>query len=346
MVHFVTGLAVENVRVSFIEDERHPRVTTLAVDGVSLEVHDGEVLGILGPSGSGKSTLLRAIAGLEVLDTGSVAWKGDDITAVPVHQRGFALMFQDGQLFPHRTVAQNIAYPLRIAKAPAAEVRERVESLLGLVGLEGFGDRRVTALSGGEQQRVALARALAARPRLLLLDEPLSSLDRELRERLATDLRGILTRTGTTAILVTHDQDEAFVISDRVAIMQAGRLVQAGTPYEVWRHPLTADVARFLGYTSIVDAARARLLDASASTALALRPGALVLADATAGSPDTIAATVVASAAALTGSRLRVLVAGIGELDAVAPDGRLVAAGDAVALVLDRSAAAELADHG
>ena len=138
-----------------------------AVDDVTLSLEPGEVLGILGPSGSGKSTLLRAIAGLERLDAGRVLWHGDDITGVPVHKRGFALMFQDGQLFPHRTVGQNIAYPLRIAREPSAA---RVSELLTLVGLAGFGDRRVTELSGGEQQRVALARSLAAGPRLLLLD--------------------------------------------------------------------------------------------------------------------------------------------------------------------------------
>lgn len=214
------------------------------LDGVSIGLQRGEVLGVLGPSGSGKSTLLRAIAGLEALEAGAVCWSGEDITRMPVHLRGFALMFQDGQLFPNRSVAANIAYPLRIRRLPAAG---RVTELLDLVGLPGFGDRRVTELSGGEQQRVALARALAADPRLLLLDEPLSSLDRELRERLGSDLRAILVATGTTAIFVTHDQDEAATVGDRIAILMAGRLVQVGTPAEVRANPATPAIARFLG---------------------------------------------------------------------------------------------------
>jgi len=214
------------------------------LDDVSIDLAAGEVLGVLGPSGSGKSTLLRAIAGLDPLDAGAVRWNGEDITRMPVHTRGFALMFQDGQLFPNRSVAANIAYPLRIRRLPHAA---RVAELLDLVGLPGFGDRRVTELSGGEQQRVALARALAADPRLLLLDEPLSSLDRELRERLGRDLREILRATATTAIFVTHDQDEAATVSDRLAILMAGRLMQVGTPAEVRAAPATPAIARFLG---------------------------------------------------------------------------------------------------
>ena len=209
---------------------------TLAVDDVSLEVMHGEVLCILGPSGSGKSTLLRVIAGLEV-STGSIRWDGDDLRGVPVHKRGFALMFQDGQLFPHLDVAGNVAY----AK------RGNVGELLELVGLAGFEKRRVTDLSGGEQQRVALARALAASPRLLLLDEPLSALDRELRERLAIDLRAILRQTATTAVMVTHDQSEAQVVGDRVGVMDHGRMLQLGTMTQLRAKPASDRVARFLG---------------------------------------------------------------------------------------------------
>ena len=209
---------------------------TLAVDDVSLEVMHGEVLCILGPSGSGKSTLLRAIAGLEV-STGSIRWEGDDLRGVPVHKRGFALMFQDGQLFPHLDVAGNVAY----AK------KGNVGELLELVGLAGFEKRRVTDLSGGEQQRVALARALAASPRLLLLDEPLSALDRELRERLAIDLRAILRQTATTAVMVTHDQSEAQVVGDRVGVMDHGRMLQLGTMTQLRAKPASDRVARFLG---------------------------------------------------------------------------------------------------
>lgn len=237
-------LTAEHLTVSYLRERGQ---TALAIDDVSLSLDAGQVLAILGPSGSGKSTLLRAIAGLEVLDAGRVLWEGDDITAMPVHKRGFALMFQDGQLFAHRTVASNVAYALQIARMPAPEQRDRVAELLALVGLEGFGDRRVTELSGGEQQRVALARALAARPRLLLLDEPLSSLDRELRERLGRDLRRILVATGTTAIFVTHDQGEAALVADRIGIMMASHLVQIGPVAEVLDAPATSEVERFLG---------------------------------------------------------------------------------------------------
>jgi thiamine transport system ATP-binding protein len=244
-----TALDAQHLTVSYL---RESGGSALAIDDVSLTLDAGQVLAVLGPSGSGKSTLLRAIAGLEVLEAsaagaGRVLWEGEDITAMPVHRRGFALMFQDGQLFAHRSVASNVAYPLQIARMPRLQQRDRVAELLALVGLEGFGDRRVTELSGGEQQRVALARALAARPRLLLLDEPLSSLDRELRERLGRDLRRILVDTGTTAIFVTHDQGEAVLVADRIGITMDSRLVQLGDAQRVLDEPATPAVERFLG---------------------------------------------------------------------------------------------------
>jgi thiamine transport system ATP-binding protein len=229
-------LSVKNVSVDYGSKR--------ALNEVSLTVKTGELLGIIGPSGSGKSTLLRAIAGLEPLVAGAVEWDGDDLSRTPVHKRGFALMFQDGQLFTHLDVAGNVGYALRIAGKPQ---QARVTELLELVGLPGAEKRKVTDLSGGEQQRVALARALAASPRLLLLDEPLSSLDRELRERLAEDLRAIITETGTTAIFVTHDQTEAATIGDRVGVMDAGRLLQLGTMDELRSHPASERVTRFLG---------------------------------------------------------------------------------------------------
>ncbi|GAB2449214.1 thiamine transport system ATP-binding protein [Conyzicola lurida] len=306
-----------------------------AVDGVTLGVAPGEVLGILGPSGSGKSTLLRAVAGLERLGSGSVSWHGDDITALAVHRRGFALMFQDGQLFPHRTVAQNIAYPLRITRASGQA--ERVVDLLDLVGLPGFGERRVTELSGGEQQRVALARSLAGKPRLLLLDEPLSSLDRELRERLAGDLRRILVATGTTAVFVTHDQDEAFAVSDRVAVMMRGRLEQVGTPAEVWRRPVNAAVARFLGYTTVLDPDRARLVVPEATGAIALRAAAVVVTD-----DASVRGTLVSSTPAVDGARVRVLLDGIGEVDGVAGPRHPLVVGSAVGVRFDPAGIAVL----
>nr|MBA2445730.1 ABC transporter ATP-binding protein [Nocardioidaceae bacterium] len=223
-----------------------------AVDDVSLDLPSGEVLAVLGPSGCGKSTLLRAVAGLEILDSGVVAFEGQDLAGVATHRRGFALLFQDGQLFPHQSVAANVGYPLRIRHRSKQDIASRVDELLGLVGLPGYGGRRPDTLSGGERQRVALARSLAADPRLLLLDEPLSALDRELRERLASDLRTILVAAGTTALFVSHDHDEVFTVADRVAVMQAGRVLQAGTLDDVWRGPLNGEVALLLGYPTIL----------------------------------------------------------------------------------------------
>jgi len=225
---------------------------TTAVAGVTLDVPPGEVLALLGPSGCGKSSLLRAVAGLEPVASGAVAWDGRDLAGVPVHRRGFGLMFQEGQLFPHRDVAGNVAYG--IAGLPRAERDARVAELLDVVGLAGYGRRAVATLSGGERQRVALARSLAPRPRLLLLDEPLSALDRGLRERLALDLREALRATGTTAVFVTHDHDEAFTVADRVAVMDVGRLLQVAPPEDLWRAPASRRVAEFLGYQAFVPA--------------------------------------------------------------------------------------------
>jgi thiamine transport system ATP-binding protein len=225
-----------------------------AVSEVGLSVSDGEVVALLGPSGCGKSTLLRAVAGLERPAAGSVSWDGVDLAGVAVHRRGFGLVFQDGQLFPHRDVAANVAFGLRMHGVDRADRARRVDELLELVGLSGYRHRRVTELSGGEQQRVALARALAPRPRLLLLDEPLSALDRALREQLALDLAALLRATHATALVVTHDHDEAFTLADRVALMQGGRIRQVGPPDEVWRRPADDEVAGFLGCTTFVPA--------------------------------------------------------------------------------------------
>lgn len=221
-----------------------------AVDDVSLEVATGEVVALLGPSGCGKSSLLRAVAGLEPLLAGAVRWDGEDLADVPVHRRGFGLMFQEGQLFEHRDVAGNVAFGLEMT---GRRDRSRVAELLDLVGLAGYERRPVRTLSGGEQQRVALARALAPQPRLLLLDEPLSALDRRLREHLAVEVADILRATGTTALYVTHDHDEAFTVADRVALMRAGSLVQVGTPAQLWAAPADAEAAAFLGYRLVDD---------------------------------------------------------------------------------------------
>lgn len=196
------------------------------VRGVTFTVARGEVVALTGPSGCGKSTLLRAIAGLEPLAAGTVSWGGDNLAQVPPHRRGFGLMFQDGQLFAHLSVAKNIAYGLRAQGFSRANREARVAQLLDLVNLPGYGPRAVTALSGGERQRVALARSLAPQPRLLMLDEPLSSLDRSLRDHLAGELAQLLRNTHTTAILVTHDEGEAATIADRSLRMRAGELTQ------------------------------------------------------------------------------------------------------------------------
>jgi thiamine transport system ATP-binding protein len=242
---------------------------TVALDGIDLEVADGEVLCVLGPSGCGKSTLLRAVAGLEPPAAGRVAWGGADLAGVPPHHRNLGLMFQDHTLFPHRDVLGNVAFGLRMQRLPPPRVDARARELLALVGLAGYEHRRVSELSGGEQQRVALARALAPAPRLLMLDEPLGSLDRPLRDRLVLELRDLFVRLGLTALFVTHDHDEAFAIADRVAVMRGGRIEQVGPPADVWRRPRTESVAGFLGYN---------VTDALGPGRVAVRPDGLRLA--------------------------------------------------------------------
>ena len=225
---------------------------TVAVDNVSLTVGQGEIVCLLGPSGCGKTTLLRLIAGLETADSGTVYYAGRDMSGVPVHQRNFGFMFQDFGLFPHKNVAQNVAFGLRMANLNRQTIDGRVRDALDMVGLAGMGRREVSALSGGEQQRVALARSLAPSPRLLLLDEPLGSLDRALRERLMNELRAILKQVGLTAITVTHDQQEAFALADRIVVMETGRALQVGPPEQVYRQPASPAVARFLGLTNLL----------------------------------------------------------------------------------------------
>ena len=300
-----------------------------AVIDVDLELPDGQVLAVLGPSGCGKSTLLRAVAGLEPLAAGTVSWDGADLVGVPTHKRGFALLFQDGQLFGHLTVARNVGYALRLRRAP--DTASRVAELLELVGLAGYGDRLPATLSGGERQRVALARALAAEPRLLLLDEPLSALDAGLRERLATDLRDILRAAGTTALMVTHDHEEAFTVADRMAVMRAGHVVQEGPIAEVWREPADPETALFLGYARVYrDEAAAAILAAAGrppAPAVAVRRSALAV-DPGGG----LAGEVRSSRATSEQVRLVVDVDGVGEADAVAPLGAHPAVGQRVRL--------------
>ena len=220
---------------------------------ISFKVDTGETICLLGASGSGKSTLLRIIAGLEEPDSGHVSFNGKDLTPVPAHLRDFGLVFQDYALFPHLNVHDNVAFGLKMRRLPPAEISQRVAKSLDTVNLARFADRQVADLSGGEQQRVALARALAIRPRLLMFDEPLGALDRTLREDLLDELRMILQHTDIPAIYVTHDQEEAFSISDRVLILHNGDIVREGPPAEVWANPGSAYVARFLGLGNVFD---------------------------------------------------------------------------------------------
>jgi ABC-type Fe3+/spermidine/putrescine transport system ATPase subunit len=221
---------------------------TAVLRSVSFKVEPGEFLVILGPNGSGKTTLLRCIAGLESPTAGSVRLGGTDVTATPPHRRGIGLMFQDPALFPRRSVYENIAYAPLIQRRPRAEVEREVEDLLGLLRLRGFEDRRPNQLSGGERQRVALARTLAARPRVVLLDEPFASIDVELKGELHAVFREALRSRDTAAVHVTHDRAEGLFLADRVGLLFDGVLDTLGTPAEVYAHPRTVRSARFLGY--------------------------------------------------------------------------------------------------
>jgi ABC-type Fe3+/spermidine/putrescine transport system ATPase subunit len=222
--------------------------------GVTFSVNSGETICLLGRSGSGKSTLLRIIAGLETAESGKVVWDGMDYSETPVHQRGFGLMFQDYALFPHRSVEQNVAFGLRMQNLGKDEIDARTLEMLDLVHMASFAKRKVTDLSGGEQQRIALARALAPRPKLLMLDEPLGALDKSLKQSLIAELREIIRSTQIPAIYVTHDQEEAYSIADRLILLNNGRVEQNDTPEEVYRHPKSVWVAEFLDLGNILHA--------------------------------------------------------------------------------------------
>ena len=223
---------------------------TPVIEGLELQVSAGEFVSLLGPSGCGKTTLLRIIAGLLAADRGRVSLDGADITRVPAHKRSVGVVFQSYALFPHLTVADNVAFGLRAHGMPAREIETAVARALALVRLADHGDRAIFALSGGQQQRIAVARALAVRPKLLLLDEPLSALDRKLRETMRMELRHLLRDLDITAIFVTHDQDEALVMSDRIAVMNAGRIEQFDTPAVVYARPATPFVLDFVGMST------------------------------------------------------------------------------------------------
>src|SRR4051794_18214287 len=226
---------------------------TLAVDEVTLDIFEGEFFCLLGPSGCGKSTLMRMIAGFEEPSAGRVLLGGADLAGVPPHRRPVNMMFQSYALFPHMTVAGNIAYGLKQERLPRAEIAARVREMLQLVQLEALADRRPDRLSGGQRQRVALARALAKEPRVLLLDEPLAALDKKLREETQAELKEIQARLGTTFLVVTHDQEEAMSMADRIAVMDRGRIVQVATPPELYEQPATRFVAGFIGDINIVE---------------------------------------------------------------------------------------------
>ena len=240
----MSGLTITNIYKSF-EGKR-------VLQGISFRVPVGKITALLGPSGCGKSTLLEIIAGLIKPDRGECTWNEESLTGVAPHKRGFGLMFQDYALFPHKNVGENVAFGLKMADWEKENIKQRTEKVLDLVGLPAYGSRDVSTLSGGEQQRVALARSLAPQPRLLMLDEPLGSLDRTLRERLMGELREILSDMGQTVLYVTHDQVEAFTVADQVVVMKAGAVAQIGTPQLIYQHPDSPFVARFLGLDNLL----------------------------------------------------------------------------------------------
>jgi ABC-type Fe3+/spermidine/putrescine transport system ATPase subunit len=230
--------------------------STRAVADVSLDVNQGEFFGLLGPSGCGKTTTLRMIAGLEKPDSGSIVFQNEDITNLSPERRGFGMVFQNYALFPHLNVFENVAFGLRARNKSKEEMTERVNSALELVQLPGYAKRAVDELSGGQQQRVAIARAIAIEPALLLFDEPLSNLDVSLREETRSELRELVTRLKLTAVYVTHDQEEAFALCDRISIMVGGKLIQTGRPRELYEEPAEISVASFLGRNNLIKAMR------------------------------------------------------------------------------------------
>ena len=256
-------LALDQLRVQFSD--------TVTIGPVSLGIARGEILALLGPSGSGKTTLLRMLAGFERPDSGRVSIEGEDVTRVPPARRRVGMVFQHYALFPHLDVGGNVAFGLA-GSGERAAVDAKVREALALVDLAGFERRRVHELSGGQQQRVALARALAPAPRVLALDEPLSNLDPSLRERTRRELRQLVKRIGITAVFVTHEQEEAFDLGDRIAVLQAGRLEQVGTPEDLYERPATLFVGTFVGRSNVLRGAAARTLGAGSGEVVLVRP--------------------------------------------------------------------------
>ncbi|RPF37745.1 ABC transporter ATP-binding protein [Streptomyces sp. TLI_185] len=236
-----------------LQDLRKSFGETTAVAGIDLEIRDGEFFSMLGPSGSGKTTVLRMIAGFEIPTAGRIELAGQEVTGLAPFERDVHTVFQDYALFPHMTVEQNVAYALKIRKVPKAERLVRARKALAEVRLEGFGKRRPAQLSGGQRQRVALARALVGRPRVLLLDEPLGALDLKLREQMQVELKALQREVGITFVFVTHDQQEALTMSDRIAVFDQGRIQQVGTPAEIYERPATPFVASFVGTSNLLE---------------------------------------------------------------------------------------------
>jgi putative spermidine/putrescine transport system ATP-binding protein len=233
--------------------------SVVAVDDVSLEIPEGEFLTFLGPSGSGKSTTLYALAGFNEPTSGDILLRGGSILSTPSHKRNIGMVFQRYTLFPHLSVRENVAFPLRVRGRPEREVAQRVDKMLALVRLDGYGDRMPGHLSGGQQQRVALARALAYDPPVLLMDEPLSALDKKLREEIQIEIRRIHRETGVTILYVTHDQEEALRLSDRIAVFNRGRIEQVGSGRDLYHNPATRFVASFIGDSSFLDTAETKV---------------------------------------------------------------------------------------
>ena len=277
------AIEFRNVSRVFSVKQENQSGDVKAVDNVSLQIRDGEFFSLLGPSGSGKTTSLRMIAGFDRPTSGQILLYGQDVSSLPPYERDVNTVFQDYALFPHMTVGENVAYGLMIKRVEKTERQKRVDDILELVQLTGFAARKPSQLSGGQRQRVALARALINHPKVLLLDEPLGALDLKLRQQMQIELKAIQQRVGITFIFVTHDQEEALTMSDRIAVFSQGRIEQVGTPSEIYEHPVTQFVAGFVGVSNLVSGEIAQRIT-GADLKFSVRPEKIHL-----GSPDNMA---------------------------------------------------------